>query len=298
MLTLFTTAKPFRDHAGIIQRNALKSWTLLHPNVEVILFGDDEGASEIARELGLRHEPHVERNEFGTKRLDYMFARAQEIARNEFLCYSNCDIILFPEVCQALTRVASSCSRFLMVGRRWDTDVTEPVRFESEGAAEQVRQLAHQSGVRRGPDAVDYFVFPRRFYVDIPSLVVGRIWWDHWLVWKAREMGGGVVDVSKVVTAIHQNHGYGYHPAGAQGVWTDEQAERNYELAGGRWHLYTIADATHTLDAKGVRRNWRAPIAPYYRSLRPRVVPYWFKLLDFTRPFRHFVGLRSRAQKH
>jgi hypothetical protein len=34
MLTFFTTAKPFRGHSGVIQRNALKSWTLLHPDVE------------------------------------------------------------------------------------------------------------------------------------------------------------------------------------------------------------------------------------------------------------------------
>jgi hypothetical protein len=83
MLTLFTTAKPFRGRDGIIQRNALKSWKLLRPDVEVILFGDEEGAEEIARELGLRHEPRVQRNEFGTKRLDTMFSRAQEIARHE-----------------------------------------------------------------------------------------------------------------------------------------------------------------------------------------------------------------------
>jgi FkbM family methyltransferase len=61
MLTLFTTAKPFRGHSGIIHRNALKSWTLLHPDIEIILFGDDEGAAEVrrlsdvARELNLRH---------------------------------------------------------------------------------------------------------------------------------------------------------------------------------------------------------------------------------------------------
>lgn len=35
----FTTAKPFVGHNGVIQRNALRSWTLLHPGVEVILFG-------------------------------------------------------------------------------------------------------------------------------------------------------------------------------------------------------------------------------------------------------------------
>src|SRR5215472_16468615 len=96
MLTLFATAKAFEGHSGIIQRNALKSWTLLHPDVEVILFGDDKGTAEIAAELGLRHEPYVERNELGTKRLDSMFGQAQKIARNDILCYVNCDIVILP----------------------------------------------------------------------------------------------------------------------------------------------------------------------------------------------------------
>ena len=113
MLTIFTTGKPFRDHSGIIQRNALKSWTLLHPDVEVILFGEDEGAAEAARELGIRHEPHTEKNESGSNRMDYMFRRAQEIARHDVLCYSNCDILLMEDFCDALrdrksTRLNSS----------------------------------------------------------------------------------------------------------------------------------------------------------------------------------------------
>src|ERR1700739_4962358 len=102
MLTLFSTGKPFRGHSGIIQRNALKSWTLLHPDVEVILFGDDNGAAQAASDLGLCHEAHVERNEHGSKRLDYMFARAQLIARHDLLCYINCDIILMQDFCRAL----------------------------------------------------------------------------------------------------------------------------------------------------------------------------------------------------
>jgi hypothetical protein len=86
MLTFFTTAKPFGGHNGIIQKNSLKSWALLHPEVEVILFGNEEGTPEAAKDMGLRHEPHIERNEFGTKRLDYMFCRAQAIARHNLLC--------------------------------------------------------------------------------------------------------------------------------------------------------------------------------------------------------------------
>ena len=66
MLTFFTTAKPFRGHDAVIQRNALKSWKLLHPDVEVILFGDEEGAAETCREFGLRHEPAVKGLSRGT----------------------------------------------------------------------------------------------------------------------------------------------------------------------------------------------------------------------------------------
>src|SRR5215467_7607839 len=105
MLTLFTTAKPFTGHSSIIQRNALKSWTLLHPDVEVILFGDEEGAADAARELGIRHEPHAERNEFGSIRLDYMLGKCQVIMRHDVLCYVNCDIILMDDFRYAVERV-------------------------------------------------------------------------------------------------------------------------------------------------------------------------------------------------
>src|SRR5882762_9809898 len=88
MLTIFTTAKPFRGHIRIIQRN-----------------------------------------EWGSKRLDYLFAQAQTIARNEILCYINCDIILMQDFWRAIERVRAMHREFLMVGRRWDTNITEPLAF-------------------------------------------------------------------------------------------------------------------------------------------------------------------------
>jgi len=258
------------------------------------LFGDDAGAAEIARELGLRHEPRVERNRFGSKRLDYMFARAQEIARHELLCYCNCDIILLPEFCAALERVRERHERFLMVGRRWDTDIAESLDLDDAVWRTQLKELARTRGVRQPGWSIDYFAFRRGLYAEMPALVIGRVWWDHWLVWKAHEEGAGVVDASEVVTAIHQNHGYAYHPQGARGVWSDEQAAENYRLAGGRWHLLTIDDATHILSANGERGNLRRLWAPYWRYLRPKVAPAWFALLDLTRPLRHALGIQAK----
>lgn len=279
----------------MIQRNALESWIRLCAGVEVILFGDDEGAADTAKELGLRHEPHVERNRFGSKRVDFMFARAQEIARHEVLCYCNCDIILLPEFCAAMERVRERHAQFLMVGRRWDTNIREPLDFSDADWRAQVRERARAQGVQQPGWSVDYFAFRRGLYREMPALVVGRVWWDHWLVWKAREQRAAVVDASEVVTAIHQNHDYGYHPAGAKGVWTDEQARANYELAGGRWRLFTIEDATHILSADGERGNPRRRWAPYWRYLRPKVAPGWIALLDITRPVRRALGVRGKG---
>ena len=303
MLTLFTTAKPFVGHDGVIQRNALKSWTLLDRDVEVILFGDEEGAAKAAGELKLRHEAHVERSARGTKRLDYLFGRAQELARHEVLCYCNCDILLTEDFRVAVARVAASRAKFLMVGRRWDVNIGEAQDFGREDWQERLVKLAMRGGRQRGPEWIDYFVFRRGLYSgNMPAMVIGRVHWDNWLVWKAQDEGCAVVDASAAVVAAHQNHDYGYHPWGKRGVWNDEEAGNNYRLAGGWKHLRTIADADEVLPAVRLRVNrvryWTA--AKRYarqagRTLLHQVVERaWFWALGITRPVRTAAGLRSR----
>ncbi len=301
MLTLFTTAKPFIGHSAIIQRNALQSWKHLHPAVEIILFGNDPGAAEICAESGLRHEPDIIVNSSGTKRLDSIFGRAQQIARHDLLCYCNCDIILTQDFLRALEKVCEWSKLFLMVGRRWDTDVTAPLVFSTPGWEARIVQLARSEGILRGYHNVDYFAFPRGLYPEFPPLVIGRVGWDPWLVRRAGELGAAVVDASKVVCAVHQNHDYGYHPHGVSGVWNDEEAVRNIEIAGGPGRLGTIEDARFRLTERGIQPNrWRW-LAGTRRNLR--VTRNWltgtyrtrllFPVLDLTRPLRHAIGLKE-----
>ena len=177
----------------------------MHLAVEVILFGDEEGAGETARELGLRHEPYVERNEYGTKRLDYMFTTARALARHDILCYVNCDIILMEDFRRALERVKARHEQFLMLGRRWDAEMPEPCDFTQANWRSQLQALALMRGVQRTPEWIDYFAFNRELFgSSLPPFVVGRVHWDQWLVWKARECKKPVVDVSPMVIAVHQ----------------------------------------------------------------------------------------------
>lgn len=304
MLTFFTTAKPFREHNGIIQRNALKSWTLLHRDVEVILFGDDEGAAEAARELDIRHEPHAEKNESGTNRMDYLFLRAQQMARHDVLCYSNCDIVLMGDFLTALRRLKAAHAKFLMVGRRRDMDIKEALQFERSDWRTRLRNLALREGKQRTPDYIDYFVFSRGvFGADLPPLVVGRVFWDNWTVWKALDAKQPVVDVSAAVLAVHQNHDYSHVPQGKHDVYYGDEASRNLELAGGWKHLRTIADATEVLRQDGLKPNpmrYWAAVKRYLRQagrvlLNDILQPIWFFFLGITRPARRVLGLRSET---
>jgi hypothetical protein len=298
MLTIFTTPKAFRGHIDIIQRNALKSWTLLDPGVEVIVFGNEEGAAEVCRELGLRHEPGVERSASGTKYVRSIFGRAQEIARHNVLGYVNCDIVLAEDFACSEARVQEkfgTSGKFLMVGRRWDTDITDPIDFSTGNWAERARALAVGQNRRQSQDWIDYFVFTRGLYLEIPPLVIGRVGWDNWLVWKARSEGAPVVDASDAVVAIHQNHDYGYHPQGKQGVWQDEEAQRNYALAGGVRHIYTMDDATHRLTQQALQTNPGYRLAPARRAWRRGRAAVWHAILGATRPVRHALGLKQET---
>jgi hypothetical protein len=305
MLTLFTTAKPFLGHSAIIQRNALKSWTLLHPNVEVILFGDDAGAAEVARELRLRYEPYVARSEYGSKRLDYMFSTARAIARHEILCYVNCDIILMDDFLRALKSVRERHSNFLMVGRRWDIEMPETLDFLQASWRSRLKGVALMRGVQRSEEWIDYFAFNKGLYgASVPPLVVGRVHWDQWLVWKALQSKAAVIDASRSVIAVHQNHDYSYHPNGRAGVWHGIEADENYRLAGHGGHLRRISDAMEVLNARGIRSNairrqWSAARRTANRcrefAYGHVLQPVAFFFYDVTRPLRHAMGLRSGA---
>lgn len=290
MLTIFSTPKPFRGHEAVIQRNAIKSWTLLHPDCEIILFGDDEGASEVSTEFGIRHEPKVLRNEYGTKYLDYIFDRAQEIAKHDILSYVNCDIILMNDFVEAAQELYGWRKTFLMIGQRWDMDITESLDFGRSDWEDRLRALVLREGKQRNPQWIDYFVFSRGMYSDIPPFVIGRVRWDQWLVWKARSLKIPVVDASPTVIGVHQNHDYSYHKDGKEGVWHGDEAKRNLELAGGSRHLYEISDATHRLTLRGVRRH----IGGYFRmKVRAK---FWanvwmWRVVELTRPVRHPLGL-------
>ncbi len=286
MLTIFTIPKPFSEHIGVIQTNAVHSWLLLHFECEVILFGNEEGTAEVASKFGIRHIPHVERNEYGTPLLNSIFSVAQDTASHPLMCYVNADIILMSDFLTAIRQI--QMPSFLLIGRRWDIDLKKPLDFSSPDWEEQLRARLAEAGRLHGSSGLDYFLFPRGIYRGIPPFAIGRTAWDNWLVYQARLLKIPVIDATKAVTAIHQNHDYTHIPSKETGAWKGPEAMRNLELTRRGEHALTLEHATWILTPEGITRA----LTMRHLYLRLDAMPVLFSYLHFLyRPMKALTRL-------
>ncbi len=273
MLTFFTTLKPFRDpHIARIQENALRSWIALRPRCEILILGEGEGVGDIALKLGLRHIPEVLANEKGLPFISSLFECGQQEARFPLLCYVNGDIIFFNDFLQAIQRVKNELKNFLIVGRRWDVDITHD---------EKITFVLKQRAILQGYSAMDYFVFPSGMFAQIPPLVVGRPGWDNWMIFHAKSRHIPLVDITAVTAVLHQNHD-SLAEAKKPPRISDESAKRNFAAAGGLTYMLTLRDADWILTAEGLERP------PFPRRI--------FSLLSLWYPWRMFLALKRRIR--
>jgi hypothetical protein len=304
MLTIFSIPKPFRGHTEIVQRNAIQSWQQLRPACEIILLGDDEGTAEAAREFGLRHLPEVARNEYDTPLLNSIFERAQAAASHRLLCYVNADIILLSDFLRAISRIR--WSRFLMLGQRWDLDVTRLLDFDDTAWETKIRGEANKRGCLHPHTGVDYYVFPKGLWGKIPPFAVGRTSYDNWLIWRTCSLGVPVIDATWVVTCVHQNHDHTYTSLGVQSpevtddLTTGVEAKRNLELAGGWDHIFTLLDARWLMTPQGLSRACSPKHVRRARSTWPILHPRLAALLRAWRlilqPWRIPTAILRRAR--
>lgn len=290
MITFFTSPKPFNDHIRIIQRNAIASWRRLGDDVHIILFGDDAGIQETARDFAADHYPEVAKNNNGTPLLSDMLRKAESTARHEIICFINSDIILMSDFNVAVKFLMGQYQKFLMVGRCWNLDVTEPLSFDG-GWEKELKMLAMQNGFLRDAYSIDYFVFPRRLYGEIPDFAIGRGWFDHWLVWKPRDLGACIVNATRSVHVIHQNHDYAHIAGGKKNAHRGEEAHKNFQLAGGTKNMRSIHNATHRLVNGELKRDIIGSYFPYWTRSYTDLL--WVKFLNIVGPIRNSLRLQK-----
>jgi hypothetical protein len=289
-LTVLAIPKPFYGHIGVIQRNAITSWTRLRPRPDIYLFGDEQGVAEIAAELRIQHIDNLARSTFGTPMLDDLMVRGREIARTPLLAYVNSDIILLQECLDAVVKIRERFPKFLAVAHRLNIDLTELLNFEADGEMKLRREIV-PSGVPGEPTAIDIFVFTSDVYENVPPFAIGRGWFDQWLIKEACRQRIPVVDLTNVARAIHQNHEYAHIGGSLQGVLSTEEGQHNLALYGGTPHAFSMLNATHELLPDGTIRRVR------FRRESTAVRSWlWSNFIKPTARLRAKIGLRRRVK--
>ncbi len=258
-LTIFTAPKPFTDaHIARIQRNAIRSWKALGPDVEVILIGDEEGIAQAAQELNVTHLPEVVRNSYGTPLIRSIFHLARREGAGEFLAYVNADILLLPGFVESVRQVSRQCEKFLIVGQRYDLDVQTDLECAPAWDAD-LRAAVAERGKLHSANGSDYFVFPRACFSKLPDMAVGRAGWDNWMMYEARRHGWALVDATADIQIVHQSHDYAHLPNG-QPHYRLPETDENVRLGGGKLTIFKLADASRRLQGgalKPVPRTWK-----------------------------------------
>ena len=258
-LTLFTAPKPFVDpHIDLIQRNTMHNWLALGEGIEVVMIGNESGIGDVCNELNILHLPDVKCNDLGTPLISSIFDLARAVNNSPYLAYVNADILFLPGILDSLKRIASSKRQFLGVGQRWDLDVESNISFTNDWDS-VLKERVHHKGKLHGQTGSDYFIFPRSCFEELPDFAVGRAGWDNWMIFKARWEHWPVVDMTKTLMIVHQNHDYRHLPGGIIHFHQPE-TQVNVRLAGGRRTIFVLSDATHFLKDGQLRRkplDWR-----------------------------------------
>ncbi|PIQ86858.1 MAG: hypothetical protein COV74_03235 [Candidatus Omnitrophica bacterium CG11_big_fil_rev_8_21_14_0_20_45_26] len=273
MISIFTLPKPFSGIYDHIQKNAIESWKQLNPNAEIILFGDETGTEQAAKEFGFRHVSALERNQYGTPLVNFIFNQAQKLARYDIVCYINTDIILTEGFETLLARV--SFSHFLIIGQRWNLDVTERINFKNHDWQSDLKKRVQETGELCDETGIDYFLFKKGLFNQMPRFAIGRTKYDNWLIYQARLSHAEVIDATKSFFIVHQNHGYPNHILAknrlSQDIWVGPEVEENLRLAGDMDHCFSLSDAQWILRNEQLQRK-RLSLLRLLRNLDVEII--------------------------
>ena len=227
---IFTSLKPAEGRAKSIQERSLANWQDVFRGAAFIEF---EGPLV----------PFAE-----------MVKKVEHDSDAGILMYANADILF-------------SKTQVNEMAKSWNELFMPPLAGEFLLTGQRVDIL--EDGLRRlhRPSGMDYFIFRRGMFRDLPRVVMGRAYCDNALLAYCLRRGMPVVDASFALRVEHQFHDYGHIAGGRKAVWEGDDAVANKRNNALRNFGPNVLDATHTLLPDG-------RIVPNIRK-RPRCWGLW-----------------------
>jgi hypothetical protein len=117
-MIVFSPPKPFTEKTRPIQLTAIRSWKRALPAARCILFGNEDGLSEICRSEAIEYGGPAETDAGGCKIISKIFQHACRCDPGEIAVFVNSDILLDASAQPALELLERFPGPFLATARR------------------------------------------------------------------------------------------------------------------------------------------------------------------------------------
>ncbi len=251
-ITLLSTFKRLDDDEyNLSIRNSVESWKkAILPHGNIILFDDLKGRIKGLSNIDdITVIEELKKNRWNIPTLDYMFHQAKEAyPRTQYICYVNGDIILPDDFYDRIAPLFELKTEFMLGASPFDIPCPFFINYSDKDWYTKV--ISQHGGYWRGDVAIDLFLFTRNALRRIPPFAVGRSAYDNYLIGHGKEVTGTLINGTRGIGAIHQDHDYRpfknfYH------VVSLPEAEKNKKIAGGYCRC-SLKMATHVLDQNGL----------------------------------------------
>jgi hypothetical protein len=229
-----TIPRSFIDPFLTPQVNALNIIRNYDPSANIVLYSDDDGVKDYASN-NLYHAPDEVikkgRLPLVNEALKYCAINFPEC----YICYINSDMLLVGDTKELISYIDKRFSgNFLATGYRCNLHIDNVIK--SNELPDLIKKCSCKKTKGRH-SALDVFIFKSEIFslLNMPNFPVGRPGWDNWLAAKCRILGFALVDISNVVTLVHQEHP-SFHE---QGTWSV-----NWPI----WKKYGISHFASLLD--------------------------------------------------
>lgn len=254
MISILSSPKPWVGLAAVHQYNAIQSWLALHPDVEVILYGDAPGTATACQRLGVQHVPNIDSTSQGIPYFGAIAEHASNYAKHELLSYVNCDILFTKDMLETFEHVPFAW--FLMIGQRIDLAKNAFIDMTKADCLKELECLVVSGKAELHPPAgSDYFVFRKFTWKGLPKVVIGRGGYDNALINYCLKLNIPVIDASLSIKAIHQNHDYNHVQQGEKEIFCGVDAAINRAVIKSKY-IPTLLNADWLIKRNQLKKNY------------------------------------------